>query len=177
MFLLVGLGNPGIEYRYTRHNIGFLFIDYLAESERFPDFQSKFESLCSIGAVRNDKVIMQKPQTFMNLSGRAVGQIVTFYKINPDRVFVFHDDIDLEPFDIKIKIGGSSRGHNGLRSIDQAIGKDYCRIRIGVGRPQSKEQVADYVVSKFRTEEYEHFVEEVFHEISNMFMSRFFPKA
>ncbi|MDR0640279.1 MAG: aminoacyl-tRNA hydrolase [Holosporales bacterium] len=173
MFLLVGLGNPGAEYRYTRHNIGFLFLDYLASSEKFPDFKPRFESLCSAGQINGEKVILQKPQTFMNLSGRAVGQLAGFYEIPSEHVFVFHDDIDLSPFDVRIKKGGSSGGHNGLRSIDPVIGRDYWRVRIGVGRPETKDQVTNYVVSNFMKKDYEHFETVVFPEISKMLLERF----
>jgi PTH1 family peptidyl-tRNA hydrolase len=179
MFIIVGLGNPGAEYLFTRHNIGFMFLDYSAGTLNFSGFKSKFESLysdrtidlnCLIGsptkgqapqgtsptAIANhpsERIILQKPQTFMNLSGRAVGQLVSFYKIDTKNVIVVHDDIDLEPLDVRIKFGGSNGGHNGLRSIDGTIGKEYWRIRIGVGRPPLKEQVADYVLSSFSKDE------------------------
>ncbi|MDR1034795.1 MAG: aminoacyl-tRNA hydrolase, partial [Holosporales bacterium] len=135
MLLVIGLGNPGSKYMYTRHNAGFLFVDYFSESEKFPAFRTRFDSMCSECILLGEKVILQKPQTFMNLSGRAVGQLVSFYKLNPEQIIVFHDDIDLQPFDVKIKLGGGHGGHNGLRSIDEAIGRNYWRVRFGIGRP------------------------------------------
>jgi PTH1 family peptidyl-tRNA hydrolase len=159
MFLVVGLGNPGQEYLFTRHNVGFMFADYLSDLWRMPAVKSKFNSVYSETNINidcfNEKVIVQKPQTFMNKSGGAVHQIVSFYKINTSGIVVIHDDIDLHPFEIRSKFGGGSGGHNGLRSIDEAIGKDYWRIRIGVGRPPLKEQVADYVLSNFGKAEIE----------------------
>jgi PTH1 family peptidyl-tRNA hydrolase len=159
MFLIVGLGNPGSEYLFTRHNVGFMFADYLIDLLRMPAERSKFSSVYSETNVNADrfkgKVMIQKPQTFMNKSGISVHQIVSFYKICPNRIVVIHDDIDLPPFEIRSKFGGGSGGHNGLKSIDEAIGRDYWRIRIGVGRPQLKEQVADYVLSNFGKSEIE----------------------
>ncbi len=157
MFLIVGLGNPGLAYSYTRHNAGFMFADFLQHELCFPDFRSNFKSLFSEKSLQygpeTAKVIIQKPQTYMNLSGQAVLQIASFYKIKPQDTFVIHDDIDLKPFEIKIKNGGGNGGHNGLRNIDSQIGKDYWRIRIGVGRPLDKAQVSDYVLSTFFRDE------------------------
>jgi PTH1 family peptidyl-tRNA hydrolase len=173
MFLIVGLGNPGAEYLYTRHNAGFIFVDYFSESEKFPAFRGRFDSLCSENILFGNKVILQKPQTFMNLSGRAVGQIVSFYKISPEKIIVFHDDIELQPFDVRIKFGGGHGGHNGLKSIDSTIGKDYWRVRLGVGRPSIKEQVVDYVLSRFPKTELEKFVFDIFPETSTLFVNKF----
>lgn len=154
MFLIVGLGNPGLNYVYTRHSVGFMFVDHLAYSLGFPDFKSKFDSLYTEKTFENTaKVLIQKPQTYMNLSGRAVSQIVSFFKIPTENVYVVHDDLDIKPLDIKIKFGGSSGGHNGLRDIDKAIGSNYWRIRIGIGRPLDKAQVPDYVLSPFYKDE------------------------
>ena len=162
MFLIVGLGNPGLAYAYTRHNVGFLFIDHLAYGLGFPDFRQKFDSLYSEKHLENERVLLQKPQTFMNLSGRAVSKLVSFYKIPTENVFVVHDDIDIAPLKVKIKFAGSSGGHNGIKDIDKAIGNQYWRIRIGVGRPQIKSQVADYVLSSFYEDEIENILPKVF---------------
>ncbi len=153
MILIVGLGNPGLQYAHTRHNVGFLCADVIAYHLGFPEFRSKFSSLISERSLDNEKIVIQKPQTFMNLSGNAVKEIVSFYKIPSDSVFVIHDDIDLRPSEVRVKFAGSSGGHNGLRNIDSAIGKDYWRIRIGIGRPMEKIAVADYVLSKFFNDE------------------------
>ncbi|MDR0630822.1 MAG: aminoacyl-tRNA hydrolase [Holosporales bacterium] len=156
MLLIIGLGNPGIEYAFTRHNMGFIFIDYISDILRFPIFKTKFDSLYTEKIMdsiyHNRKIILQKPQTFMNLSGKAVAQIVSFYKIDSKNIIAVHDDIDLPQLEVRIKFGGSNGGHNGLRSIDGAIGKAYWKIRIGVGRPMLKEQVANHVLSKFSQE-------------------------
>lgn len=153
MILIVGLGNPGLQYAQTRHNVGFMCADVIAHTLGFPDFSSKYTSLISERFIDNERFFIQKPQTFMNLSGTAVQKVVSFYKIPTDNIFVIHDDIDLKPMETRIKFAGSNGGHNGLRNIDGAIGKDYWRIRIGVGRPLDKSNVADYVVSKFYRDE------------------------
>ena len=170
MFLIVGLGNPGLAYTTTRHNIGFQFIDYFCHFSGFPDFKEYLRSQITSKFVdynnEKAKVFLQKPQTFMNLSGEAVIQSVSFYKINIDNVLVIHDDIDLAPFEVRIKKGGSNGGHNGLRSIDSAIGKDYWRIRIVVGRPKDKSQVASYVLSAFYKDEFEFIHNKLFPKLS-----------
>ncbi|MDR0942273.1 MAG: aminoacyl-tRNA hydrolase [Holosporales bacterium] len=166
MFLLVGLGNPGVEYSRARHNIGFMFADYIAREYEFPDFKAKGSYFYSEKIFGQNKIIIQKPQTFMNLSGKAVEGIVSFFKIQTKNIFVVHDDIDLEPLKIKIKFSGSSGGHNGIRNIDESIGKNYWRIRIGVGRPPLRDQVADYVLSPFRKEELSEIMTRAFRPIS-----------
>jgi PTH1 family peptidyl-tRNA hydrolase len=177
MFLLVGLGNPGLGYAYTRHNIGFMFADYVAHCLNFPAFVSKFDSLyCSKTLDCGQKVFIQKPQTFMNLSGKAVSQIGAFFQISTQNVFVIHDDIDLKPFDVKIKFSGSSGGHNGIRSIDNSIGKEYWRIKFGVGRPTSKDQVADYVLSPFYTDELVQMQERIFSVVSGFILDLLFSE-
>jgi len=154
MFLIVGLGNPGLDYAYTRHNVGFMFVDYLAYELGFPDFRPRFSSLYTERSLdRNAKVILQKPQTYMNNSGNAVSQLVSFYKIETRNIFVIHDDLDMRPMQLRIKFGGSSGGHNGLRDIEKVIGKDYWHIKVGIGRPIDREQVANYVLSSFYKEE------------------------
>lgn len=153
MILIVGLGNPGGQYAQTRHNVGFMCADVIAHRLGFPVFTSRYASFISEKRIDNTRFFIQKPQTFMNLSGTAIQKAVSFYKIPTDRIFVIHDDIDLNPLKIKIKFAGSNGGHNGLRNIDDMIGKNYWRIRIGVGRPINKNEVSDYVLSKFRKEE------------------------
>ncbi len=163
MFLIVGLGNPGLNYAYTRHSVGFMFADHLAYALGFPDYKSKFDSLYSERSFENKaKIIIQKPQTFMNLSGKAVSQIVSFFKIPTENIFVIHDDLDISPLKVKIKFGGSNGGHNGLRDIDKAIGSQYWRIKIGIGRPLLREQVADYVLTPFYKDEISSLLPNVF---------------
>ncbi len=147
MFLIVGLGNPGKEYENTRHNVGFMSIDALAEKYRFGAFKDKFDGLLAQGKISKEKVYLLKPHTFMNLSGNSVVKAATFYKILPQNIIVIHDDMDLPLGKIKTKIGGGAGGHNGLKSIDAAITPNYNRIRIGIGRPSS--EAVDFVLSRF----------------------------
>lgn len=151
IYLIVGLGNPGIQYSKTIHNIGFIFVDYLASSLGFPEYKQhkKFNALYTEKIINGNKFIIIKPQTYMNLSGQAVKQCVDYYQIKTENIFVIHDDIDLKPNNIKIKVGGSSGGHNGIKNIDLMLGtNNYWRIRIGVGRPENKNiQVSDHVLS------------------------------
>lgn len=178
MFLIVGLGNPGLSYAYTRHNVGFMFADQLAYSLGFPDYKSKFDSLYSEKVFEQTaKIIIQKPQTFMNLSGRAVSQIVSFYKIPTENVFVLHDDLDLNPLDVKIKFAGSNGGHNGLRDIDKAIGTKYWRIRVGIGRPITKDKVADYVLSPFYKDEISTLLPKVFDPLCQNMLNLIFAES
>ena len=153
IFLIVGLGNPGTEYEKTRHNVGFMFVDYLANRLGFPEFKEKFDALYSDCVINNLKLIIVKPQTYMNSSGKSVQQFVSFYKISTKNVFVIHDDLDIKVQDVRIKFSGSSGGHNGIKNIDSMIGSEYWRIRIGIGRPENKEiNISDYVLSKFDKE-------------------------
>ncbi len=167
MFLIVGLGNPGLAYAYTRHNVGFLFVDHFAYDLGFPEFKPKFSSLYSEKTIDSEKFILQKPQTFMNNSGNAVISMASFYKIPPENIFVIHDDIELAPGDLKIKFAGGHGGHNGLRDIDRAIGKNYWRVRIGVGRPLLKEEVSNYVLSGFYEEEITKVLPKIFHTLDD----------
>lgn len=154
MILLAGLGNPGLEYETTRHNFGFLLLDEIAKTYRFEAAGKKFRSEVFFGTVGEQKIIALKPQTFMNVSGAAIAEAARFYKIPLNKIFVFHDDVDLAFGKIKIKIGGGSAGHNGLKSIDENLGSEYVRIRLGVGRPENKNfPTADYVLGKFTKEE------------------------
>ena len=150
MFLIVGLGNPGAEYQGTRHNAGFMAADALAEAYHFSPFKSKFDGLIAEGVIDGEKCLLLKPQTFMNLSGNSVIKAASFYKILPEQIIVIHDDMDLQPSQIKAKLGGGAGGHNGLKSIDSHIGQNYNRIRLGVGHPQaSGEAVVNHVLSRF----------------------------
>ena len=155
MFLVVGLGNPDKEYQATRHNIGFMAVDEIFHRYSFSDFRKKAQGLVAEGNIANEKVLLIKPQTYMNLSGNCVAELVNFYKLSAQNVIVIHDDMDLNVGQIKAKCGGSAGGHNGLKSIDSHIGNAYGRIRIGVGRPQSKEQVIDWVLSGFSKDDKE----------------------
>jgi PTH1 family peptidyl-tRNA hydrolase len=154
MYLLVGLGNIGPEYANTRHNFGFLLLDKIIADYSFSEQSKKFKSEVFSGEINGEKIIAIKPQTFMNLSGSSVTAAAQFYKIAPKNILVLHDDLDLELGKIKIKTGGGHAGHNGLRSIDENIGKEYMRLRLGIGRPVSREfETADYVLGKFMKEE------------------------
>ncbi|MBE6447047.1 MAG: aminoacyl-tRNA hydrolase [Alphaproteobacteria bacterium] len=152
--LLIGLGNPGVEYTYSRHNSGFLIVDEIAKAVSSSSFKRSggFVEISSFLLDRY-KIILAKPQTFMNLSGRAVQFLIQFYKIPLNRVYVFHDDIDLPFARIKIKRGGGNGGHNGLKDIDKTVGSEYWRIRIGVGRPMEKTMVVSHVLGKFENEQ------------------------
>ena len=153
MFLVVGLGNPSKEYAFNRHNVGFMAADTCARRFPFNDFKSKHQGLLAEGEINGQKTLLLKPQTYMNLSGQSVGAVARFYKIAPENIIVFHDDLDLKPLDVRIKQGGSPGGQNGLKSIDAAIGNMYWRIRVGIGHPGDKAMVADYVLSNFSKQE------------------------
>ncbi len=149
MKLIVGLGNPGTEYAFSRHNVGFMAVDDLAHRHSFSDFREKFKGLIATGEIAGEKVYLLKPQTYMNLSGESVLAVCSFYKIKPADIIVFHDDMDLDVARVKVKTGGGSGGHNGIKSIDAHIGSDYARVRIGVSKPERREQVVDWVLSRF----------------------------
>lgn len=150
MFLVVGLGNPGREYENTRHNVGFMAVDEIFGRYCFSSFKEKFDGLLAEGQIGKEKVLLLKPQTFMNLSGNAVVKTALFYKILPENIIVIHDDVDLDFGKLKAKQGGSSAGHNGLKSIDANITPLYNRIRIGIGRPTHADfNMADYVLGRF----------------------------
>jgi PTH1 family peptidyl-tRNA hydrolase len=149
MKLFVGLGNPGAKYENTRHNLGFMAVDRIGEDHGFGPWKSKFQALVSEGRLGSEKVILLKPQTFMNLSGQAVGEAMRFYKLSLGDIVVFHDEIDLAPAKCRVKQGGGHAGNNGLRSLHQHIGPDFTRVRLGVGHPGRKEAVAAYVLHPF----------------------------
>ncbi|NNK78873.1 MAG: aminoacyl-tRNA hydrolase [Litoreibacter sp.] len=149
MKLFVGLGNPGAKYAHNRHNIGFMAVDRIAEDHGFSPWKSKFQGRLSEGRLGSEKIVLLKPETFMNLSGQSVGEAMRFFKLTPEDIVVFHDEIDLAPAKIRVKQGGGHAGHNGLRSIHQHIGPDYGRVRLGVGHPGHKDAVPRYVLHDF----------------------------
>lgn len=149
MLLFVGLGNPGTKYAKNRHNIGFMALDRIAEDHGFGPWKQKFQAELCEGRVGAEKVILLKPMTFMNLSGQSVGEAMRFYKLTPEDITVFHDELDLAPGKVRVKMGGGHAGHNGLRSIHQHIGEQYQRVRLGIGHPGRKELVAHYVLQDF----------------------------
>jgi len=149
MILFVGLGNPGGKYAANRHNIGFMAMDRIASDHGFGPWKSKFQGEITEGTIGGEKVLLLKPQTFMNLSGQSVGEAMRFYKLSPADITVFHDELDLAPGKLRCKTGGGHAGHNGLRSIHQHIGPDYHRVRLGIGHPGHKDKVAPYVLSDF----------------------------
>ncbi|UWR49597.1 aminoacyl-tRNA hydrolase [Phaeobacter inhibens] len=149
MKLFVGLGNPGAKYAGNRHNIGFMALDQIASDHGFSPWKSKFQAQISEGVLGRTKVLLLKPQTFMNLSGQSVGEAMRFYKLTPADVTVLHDELDLAPGKARVKQGGGHAGHNGLRSIHSHIGADYGRVRLGIGHPGHKDAVAGYVLRDF----------------------------
>jgi PTH1 family peptidyl-tRNA hydrolase len=149
MLLLVGLGNPGPKYRRNRHNVGFMAVDEIARRHGFAPFRARFEGLAAAGEIGGEKVLALKPQTYMNDSGRSVAQAMRFYKLDPGRVAVIHDELDLKPFKVRVKTGGGAAGHNGIRDIDAHIGPEYRRVRIGIGHPGAKEMVMPHALGDF----------------------------
>jgi PTH1 family peptidyl-tRNA hydrolase len=149
MQLYVGLGNPGAKYAGNRHNIGFMAVDAIAGAHGFGPWRAKFQGQVSEGVLNGEKVILLKPETFMNLSGQSVGEAARFYKIAPEAVTVFHDELDLAPAKLRVKRGGGHAGHNGLRSITAHIGAGFQRVRLGIGHPGHKDRVAGYVLQDF----------------------------
>lgn len=149
MFLVVGLGNPGQTYTDNRHNIGFMAADEIVRRHGFSPWRAKFQGELSDGMVDGQKVIALKPMTYMNESGRAILAAASFYKVRPEDIIVFHDEIDLAPGKLRVKRGGGHAGHNGLRSIHAHMGANYARVRMGVGHPGEKGQVKNYVLRDF----------------------------
>ena len=149
MKLIVGLGNPGEKYAQNRHNIGFMAVDRIAEDHGFSPFRAKFQGKMSEGRFGSDRAVLLKPETFMNLSGQSVGEAMRYLKLTSEDVIVFHDEIDLAPGKVRLKMGGGHAGHNGLRSIHGHIGPDYERVRLGVGHPGRKEAVPGFVLRDF----------------------------
>ncbi len=149
MLIFAGLGNPGNQYANHRHNAGFMAADAIARRHSFSPWSKKFSGLVSEGSLGGEKILLIKPQTFMNLSGQAVGEAMRFYKLTPADVVVFYDELDLAPGKVRVKTGGGSGGHNGIRSLDQHIGNATRRVRIGIGHPGVKELVHGYVLGDF----------------------------
>lgn len=153
MKLVVGLGNPGNSYSGNRHNIGFMAIDRIATDYALSKPSAKFGGMVSEGAVLTQKILAFKPMGYMNTSGGPVGEVARFYKIPPENIIVIHDELDLPLGRLRVKIGGGHGGHNGLKSIDSHIGKDYWRVRLGIGHPGDKDMVSPYVLSDFKKDE------------------------
>lgn len=153
MRLIVGLGNPGPEYAHHRHNVGFQAVDAIARRYGLGPARKRFSGEAAEGVIDGNKVLVLKPLTFMNDSGRAVAEAAHFYKIDSSDVIVLHDELDLVPGKVRVKKGGGAAGHNGLRSTDAAIGQDYLRVRIGIGHPGDKSRVTGYVLSNFTKDE------------------------
>ncbi|MEI7610192.1 MAG: aminoacyl-tRNA hydrolase [Rhodospirillaceae bacterium] len=160
MLLLVGLGNPGAEYAGHRHNVGFMAVDEIVRRHGFGPWRKRFSARVTEGTVAlpsggTEKVLAIEPQTYMNLSGQSVGEAATFYKLPPEKVVVFHDELDLAPGRLRVKKGGGAGGHNGLRSIDAHLGPDYWRVRLGIGHPGVKHLVHNYVLHNFAKDDAE----------------------
>jgi PTH1 family peptidyl-tRNA hydrolase len=157
MQIWAGLGNPGAQYALQRHNVGFMAADVIAEAHGFGPWTKKFRGLVAEGRIGGEKVLLLKPQTFMNASGDCVSQALRFYKLDLDALTVFHDELDLAPMKVKVKVGGGTAGHNGLRSIDAHLGPDFRRVRIGIGHPGpgQKEKVTPHVLGNYAKSEME----------------------
>jgi len=155
MLLLVGLGNPGPNNNNNRHNIGFRIIDAINQEFSLSKQKPKFKGLLTTGNIENKKVYAIKPLTFMNNSGVCIKELIEYFKINAKDVIVFHDDLDIDLGKVKAKFGGTSAGHNGIESIDKSIGKDYSRVRVGIGRPEQKSKVNKHVLEDFSENEEE----------------------
>ena len=155
MLLLVGLGNPGSNYTNTRHNIGFKIIDAINAHFKLSKQKPKFKGLLTTGNIDEKKIYAIKPLTFMNNSGTAIKELIDYFKIDAKNVIVFHDDLDIDFGKVKAKVGGTSAGHNGIKSIDKFIGTDYSRVRVGIGRPQQKTKVNNHVLDDFNDNEEE----------------------
>ncbi|ATQ57267.1 aminoacyl-tRNA hydrolase [Paracoccus yeei] len=149
MILLVGLGNPGAKYERNRHNVGFMAVDRIAADHGFAPWRARFQGQAAEGRLGDTRTVLLKPGTFMNLSGQSVGEAMRYLKLDPAQVLVLHDELDLAPGKVRLKLGGGHAGHNGLRSIHQHIGDAYRRLRIGIGHPGHKDRVAGYVLSDF----------------------------
>ena len=149
MKLFVGLGNPGGKYAHHRHNIGFMALDAIADAHGFGPWRRKFQADAAEGRLGNQKILLVKPQTFMNLSGQSVGEAMRYLKLPPEDIWVFHDELDLAPGKLRVKQAGGHAGHNGLRSLHQHVGETYNRVRMGIGHPGHKDRVSGYVLHDF----------------------------
>ncbi|MDR6114949.1 MULTISPECIES: aminoacyl-tRNA hydrolase [unclassified Sphingomonas] len=155
MQVWTGLGNPGPQYAMHRHNVGFMAMDAIAEVHDFGPVKKQFLGWTQEGRIGGQKILLLKPATFMNESGRSVGDALRFYKLGVDALTVFHDELDIAPFRVKVKTGGGTAGHNGLRSIDQHLGPDFRRVRLGIGHPGHKDRVTGYVLGNYAKAEIE----------------------
>jgi peptidyl-tRNA hydrolase, PTH1 family len=153
MRLFVGLGNPGAKYANNRHNIGFMVVDEIARRHGFASWRRRFQGETSEGTIDHEKVVLLRPATFMNESGRAVQEAANFFKLGAGEIIVFQDELELPPAKVRVKVGGGIAGHNGLRSISAHVGNDYRRVRLGIGHPGVKELVHNYVLSDFAKSE------------------------
>jgi peptidyl-tRNA hydrolase, PTH1 family len=153
MRLIVGLGNPGAQYARTRHNAGFMAVDAIVRRHSFQPFRARFQGEFAEGTIAGERVMLLKPQTFMNDSGASVGAAARFFKLDPGEIAVIHDELDLAEGKLRVKRGGGAAGHNGLRSVDALFANDYWRVRIGIGHPGAKELVMPYVLQNFPAEE------------------------
>lgn len=149
MYLFVGLGNPGVKYASNRHNVGFMAVDVIATAHHFGPWKKKFQGEIAEGKLDKEKVLLLKPQTYMNESGRSVGEVLRFHDVPLDRVLVFYDELDLEPGKVRVKTGGGAAGHNGIRSIAAHITPDFKRVRLGIGHPGDKDMVLHHVLGDF----------------------------
>ncbi|OBZ93257.1 peptidyl-tRNA hydrolase [Pararhizobium polonicum] len=149
MLIFAGLGNPGAQYAGNRHNIGFMAVDAIQRRHSFSPWSKKFKALISEGEIAGERVLLMKPQTFMNLSGEAVGEAMRFYKLEPKDILAIYDELDLIQGKARIKTGGGHGGHNGIKSLDAHCGREYRRLRLGIGHPGSKEQVHNHVLGDF----------------------------
>lgn len=149
MLIIAGLGNPGPKYENNRHNVGFMAADAIHRRHSFSPWSKKYSALVSDGRIAGEKVLLIKPQTFMNLSGQAVGEAMRFHKLTPEDLVVFYDELDLAPGKVRVKTGGGAGGHNGIKSLDAHCGKDYRRVRIGIGHPGAKHLVTNHVLGDF----------------------------
>lgn len=155
MKLFVGLGNPGAEHAFNRHNVGFMAVDAIAADHDFTAWRNRFSGLLAEGRLGREKVLLLKPQTYMNESGRAAGEAMRFYKLDESDVVVFHDELDLAPDKVRVKTGGGVAGHNGLKSLTAHLGNDYTRVRIGIGHPGHRDRVTGYVLNDFTKADHE----------------------
>lgn len=147
--LWAGLGNPGVEYALHRHNVGFMAADLIASEHRFSPWKAKFKGLLAEGTIAGEKILLLKPATFMNDSGQSIGEAMRFYKLDVGDVTVLHDELDLAPFKVKVRTGGGTAGHNGLRSTEAHIGNPFRRVRLGIGHPGHKDRVTGYVLGNY----------------------------
>jgi len=153
MLVIAGLGNSGARHARNRHNIGFMAVDAIAEARRFGPFRARWQGLAADGLIEGTRVTLLKPQTYMNDSGRSVGETLRFWKLDLGALIVIHDELDLAPAKVRVKLGGGNAGHNGLRSITAHVGNDYKRVRVGIGHPGDKALVYNYVLSDFAKSE------------------------